>query len=180
MNIVIAKEIINRYCWTYIDFKRVKKKFDENYKKFFDTDYNETRAIMITCTYEPFMIIYINKNFSDMFGYSYEDVIKHTPKTIFNGKYTDNQIAKSKKERCERMVLTKKPVVDIIINHKSNGTPVICPMIIDYWSMTKDDRHEIYITYFLERQLSDKMDIFNLFSKNKYCKNELIQEKIRI
>lgn len=143
-NKIKAAEIIHMYLWSYMDYKRVKKYFHSSELKLFYENIKD-KVIMITTTYEPYFIIYVNSKFENTFNISMKECELKTPR-ILRGNMKSNQsnFLNSIQNMLEGKTLE---VQGFVINFTSNNIPILCKLNTYHIDLTNSGYEEILVTY---------------------------------
>tara|TARA_Y100000389_G_C17470324_1_gene529899 strand:- start:635 stop:1156 length:522 start_codon:yes stop_codon:yes gene_type:complete len=141
-----AAEIIHMYLWSYMDYKRVKQYFENNVKHLYDAS-DTDKIIMITTTYEPFFIIYVNRNFENVFRFNISQCLNKTPKILRGYITTDTSLyIKSIRKMLDDHAINIDKVNFTMVNYTSENHEVICKMKTKYIDLTHTGYEEILET----------------------------------
>jgi len=116
-----------------------------NWDNDIDTLFNEADYEAIIVTDLSQKILWVNKGFSKMTGYSKSDALKNTPRFLQGQKTSEEKRATIRKK-----LSTSLPFKEVIINHRKDGTPYKCEVRIFPLHSGENKTH--YIA--LERQVS--------------------------
>lgn len=185
MSKIQATEVFKKYFQPWIDQKILDRK-----GYFYNEKYNAngvSTPIMITTLYEPFLIVFINNVFTEIFGWTLAEARKRSPKML-QGKHTNHNATKFKKRCCENGGDNECdfPVIVQTINHHKSGRPLFMDIIIDVlWDHTLNGKYEGFVTYFHIIDLNPfEVDKIILLAKyileenpgyNKYNESKLVQ-----
>jgi PAS domain S-box-containing protein len=145
-DIIAIEQSTSKRLMEVLTLNELKLQFDWeiNLREFFDRPFD---AVVLTDAEQK--IVWVNKGFEKMTGYSATFAVGKTPKFL-QGEDTND----TEKQRIRQQILLQKSVSGNLINYKKNGTPYLCQIrIFPLFNRKKQLQHFVALERELNREI---------------------------